>query len=314
MQMSPKAEFEMVPKSDLYSFSFRELKLPAFPSVWHFHPECELTYVVRGQGTRFVGDNISPFAAGDLVLLGSNLPHCWKNDAPAKGSKLVAHCLVIHFRPECLGADFFSRPEMDAVRRLLLRARRGIRFSGRCCGRVSETMGKMSNRSGLERIIELLRIFEMLLEAEGYQVLSSAGFSPSVDELAAERISSAYRYIFDHLSSPLDHAEIARRAGMSQSGFCHYFRRVTGRTVSDFTNEVRVGHASKLLIDTKQRISEIAYASGYETLSNFNRRFRDLTGLNPREYRNKYQSSLGSDPMAQAEGRTSTPSGKAGGA
>ena len=289
MQLSTKAEFELVPKSELYSFAVREFKVPAFASPWHFHPECELTYIVQSTGKRFVGDSLLPFGPGDLVLLGSNLPHYWRNDSPAKNAKSFAHSLVIQFREECLGADFLSRPELDGVRKLLLWARRGLRFNGKACAPVSAIMSRMAERGGLERLIDLLNIFKLLLEADDRHVLSSPGFSPFLDEFAGQRINRAYQYIFDHFSASLDREAIASGAGMSLSAFCHYFKRVTGRTLSDFINEVRVGHASKLLIDTDQTISEIAYASGYESLSNFNRRFHELTGLSPKEYRRQHQ-------------------------
>ena len=288
MQLSSKAEFEMVPKSELYSFAVREFKLPAFQSHWHFHPECELTYIDHGSGKRLVGDNISPFAPGDLTLIGSNLPHYFWNDRPARNPRSFAHSLVIQFREECLGTDFLSRPEMDNVRKLLLRARRGLEFGGEIREAVREIMNKITKRKGLERLIDLLTIFKLLLEAEDCRVLSSPGFVPFLDGLAGERINRAYQLIFDHFSTVLDYKTIARSVGMSQSAFCHYFKRVTGWTLSSFINEIRVGHARKLLIDSDQSIAEIAYASGYENLSNFNRRFYEFTKMSPKEYRREH--------------------------
>jgi AraC-like DNA-binding protein len=289
MQLSAKAQFELVPKSQLYSFAVREFKLPAFASPWHFHPECELTYIVQSHGKRFVGDSILPFDAGDLVLVGCNLPHYWRTDAPAKDPAAFAHSLVVQFREECLGVDFLSRPEMDGVRKLLLRARRGLRFLDKTCQPVSAIMTRLAEQKGLARLIDFLSIFKLLLEAGDCQVLSTPGFSPLLDEFAGQRINRAYQHIFERFSAPLDHVAIAQDAGMSMSAFCHYFKRVTGRTLSDFINEVRIGHASKLLIDTEQTVSQIAYASGYESLSNFNRCFHALTGLSPKTYRQHHQ-------------------------
>lgn len=288
MQLSSKAEFEMIPTSELYSFVVREFKVPSFQRLWHFHPECELTYIVHGTGKRFVGDNISSFAPGDLTLIGSDLPHYFWNDRPARNPRLFAHSLVIQFREECLGTDFLSRPEMEDVRKLLIQSRRGLEFRGKVCEPVLEIMKKMNKWNGLGRLVGLLTIFQLLLEAEDCRFLSSAGFVPFLDDLAGERINRAYRYVFDHFSTTLDHKAVARSAGMSQSAFCHYFKRVTGRTLSSFINEIRVGHARKLLIDSDQSIAEIAYASGYENLSNFNRRFYELTKLTPREYRRQH--------------------------
>ncbi len=288
MQLSAKAQFELIPKSKLQSFAVREFKLPAFASPWHFHPECELTYIVRSSGKRFVGDSILPFGPGDLVLLGSNLPHYWRNDPAGGSSRDFAHSWVIQFREECFGAQFLSRPELDQVRKLLLRARRGLGFTGDTRNSVAQIMARMAEHDGLERLIDLLTLFKLLIETTEFRVLSSPGFAPLLDEFASDRINRAYQHVFDHFTTPLDHQAISQAAGMSLSAFCHYFKRVTGRPLSDFINEVRVGHARKLLIDTDQTISEVAFASGYASLSNFNRCFRSLTGLSPKLYRRQH--------------------------
>ena len=296
MQVSSKAKFEVVPQSDSYSFAIREFNLPRFASPWHFHPECELTYIVQSRGKWFAGDHRSSFGPGDLVLLGSKLPHAWSSDPPAEDPGSAAHAFVIHFKEDFLGADFLSRPEMARVRSLLNKARRGLLFTGKTSEAVAERMARMIEANALEKLIDVLSIFQILVEAKQSRVLSSAGFSPFVDELAGERMNRAYRYIFDHFSITLDYAELAHSAGMSLSGFCHYFKRATGRTVSDFLSEVRVGHASRLLIETDLSIAEIAYASGYGSLSNFNRRFHGLTGLTPGEYRHQHPFTSGAPP------------------
>jgi AraC-like DNA-binding protein len=285
MQVSSKAEFELIPRSEAFSFAVREFKLSAFSSPWHFHPECELTYIVHSKGRRFVGDSIEPFAPGEIVLLGSNLPHYWRNDEPAKNKSEPAHSVVVQFREECLGTDFLARPELTEVRKLLMQARRGCIFDSAASSAVAKIMREMLADNGLKRVIHLLEIFQRLLAAKETRFLSSSGFSPYLDQFAGERINRAYQYIFAHFTGALDHHEIARDAGMSHSAFCHYFKRVTGRTLTDFINEIRIGHARKLLAQTDQTIAEVAYASGYETLSNFNRRFREIAGVSPKEYR-----------------------------
>jgi len=225
-------------------------------------------------------------------LIGSNLPHYWRNDSPAQAPENFAHSWVIQFREGCLGSEFFSRPELDRVWRLLLRARRGIAFAGDTRESVSQIMARMATKQGLPRVIDLLNILQLLVEMEEYHVLSSPGFVPVLDEHASARINRAYHYVFEHFTTTLDHEAIARAVGMSPSAFCHYFKRATGRTLSDFINEVRLGHARKLLIDTDQTISEVAYASGYDSLSNFNRRFHDQVGVSPKEYRRQHQNPL----------------------
>jgi len=284
------SEFELVPRSEEQSFALREFRLPAFPSPWHFHPECELTYIVGSRGTRFVGDSIARYEPGELVLLGPNTPHCWRNDRTGRQARVLAHSLVIQCREDCLGAGFLDLPELAGVRELLQRARRGLQFTGKTCEAVYAIMTRMRRHRGLAQVVDLLQIFRLLVEAEGSKPLSSAGFVPFFDQRAGERVGRVCQYVLQNLSERLDFAEIARECCMSQSAFCHYFKRVTGRTLSEFINELRIGHARRLLIETSGGIAQIAYSSGFGCLSNFNRRFRELSGLSPSQYRRKYQS------------------------
>jgi AraC-like DNA-binding protein/quercetin dioxygenase-like cupin family protein len=289
MQRSQKAKFELVPKCEGGSFNVREFKLPAFSSPWHFHPEYELTYIVNGTGSRFVGDSIAPFGPDDLVLIGTHLPHVWRNDAPAKAQADYAHSVVVHFDEDSFGKGFLDRPELREVRKLLARARRGIEFGPRTSAAAQPLLLEMRDLSGLPRLIRLLDLFDLLANAGTPRLLSSPGFSPQLDSFAGERINAAHQYVFRNFTGRIDHEEMARNAGMSASAFSRYFRRLTGRTVSQTVNEVRIGHARRMLIETDRTISEVAYASGFESLSNFNRRFRDISGISPREYRQRHQ-------------------------
>jgi AraC-like DNA-binding protein len=179
---------------------------------------------------------------------------------------------------------------------LLQEAGRGLQFSGATRDRVASLLFAMADHSGMAQLIDFLSAFNLLAQAQASErsVLSSAGFVPSLDERAGKRINLAYEYVFAHFTRPPNYAEIARKTGMSLSAFCHYFKRVTGRTLSAFVCEVRIGHARKLLIETDEGIAEIAYASGFESLSNFNRCFRALTQLSPKEFRRQHRNHSGS--------------------
>lgn len=290
MERVTKAEFELIPRSEQTSFALREFSLPAFSSPWHFHPEYELTYIVQSRGSRFVGDHIARFGPGDLVLLGANLPHFWHNDAVGTTFATKAHSVVIQFRADCLGDEFLRRPELAGVKNLLQRSQRGIQFTGSACEDVGTLMRRMLGMSGLERLIGFLTVLQQLEGAAGRE-LSSRGFVPSLDDRAAGRVNQVYQWVFAQFAGPLDHDLIARRVGMSRSALCHYFKRVTGRTLTDFIIEIRVGHARKLLIETDQSVAEIAYASGFESLSNFNHHFHDLTGVSPTEFRRRHPAA-----------------------
>jgi AraC-like DNA-binding protein len=289
MPRSPTAKFELVPKCDEGSFNVREFRLPAFSSPWHFHPEIELTYIEHGTGRRHVGDSVAPFGPGDLVLIGANLPHVWRNDAPARVWGDYAHSVVVQFTEESFGTGFLRCPELQIVRKLLARARRGIEFDPRTSAAAGPVLMEMKNLTGLPRLIRLLEVFQLLASAGNTKLLSSAGFTPQLDQFAGERVNSAHQYVFRNFAGRIDHEEMARNAGMSSSAFSRYFRRMTGRTVSEFVNEVRIGHARRMLIETDRTIAEVAFASGFESLSNFNRRFRGITGTSPREFRQRHE-------------------------
>jgi len=301
MEQMTKAEFELIPRVGQCSFALREFHLPAFSSPWHFHPEYELTFIVQGRGRRFIGDHIARFGPGELVLLGANLPHFWHSDPATTDSFTEAHSVVIQFDPDCFGEKYLGQPELAEVKNLLHRAQRGIQFSGPVCESVGALMQRMLGTSGLERLIGFLTVLLRLEGATGSE-LTSRGFAPSLDDRAARRVNQIYQWVFARFAGPLDHDHIARRVGMSRSALCHYFKRVTGRTLTDFINEIRIGHARKLLIETDQTVSEIAYASGFESLSNFNRHFLDLTGVSPTEFRRRYpaESGLGNLPPVLA--------------
>lgn len=289
--------FELVPRSEEHSFTLREFKSPEFPSPWHFHPEYELTCILGSRGTRFVGDSIARYEPGDLVLLGPNVPHCWRNDTTGRDARCPAHSLVIQFREDCLGREFFHLPEMAAVRQLLRRARRGVQFIGKPCESVTAVMTRMRQQAaGVSRVIQLLEIFGVLSAASSARPLSSAGFVPDLDDQAGERIGRVCRYVLRHLSERLDFRRLANESCMSQSALCHYFKRATGRTLSDFVNELRIGHARRLLIETTLGVAQIAYASGFANLSNFNHRFRRLSGVSPSVFREKHRNAARRGP------------------
>jgi AraC-like DNA-binding protein len=198
--------------------------------------------------------------------------------------------MVIQFREGFLGAEFFTRPEMAGVRLMIQAAGRGLQFCGRTRDAVAAVMLEMRKHSELEQLIDLLTIFKLLAQAGHSRTLSSPAFIPSLDDRAGDRINRVYQHVFKHFSEPLSYKDIAKEAGMTLSAFCHYFKRVTGRPLSEFVLEVRMGHARKLLIETTEGIAQVAYASGFQSLSTFNRRFLELSGINPTQFRRHHQT------------------------
>lgn len=288
MKTSPKARFEVVPQGAQEAYLFREFYLEKFPIGWHFHPEIELTLILESSGRRWVGDHVTNYAPGDLVLIGPNVPHYWMNDVV---TGTMAHSLVIQFREDRFG-EFLRLTELKPIVALLQRSRRGIRFHGGAgLDRAAQAMQGLLHNSGLQRVLDLFSILGGLaeIEADDYELLSSPDFMPKLDGESVSRVDKIYEYIARRSASDFSHTELAQLLGTSPSGLSHYFKRTVGCTLSAFVAEVRVGQACRHLILTDKPVSEIAFASGFETLSNFNAWFRRLRGVSPREFRESHR-------------------------
>jgi AraC-like DNA-binding protein len=286
-----RAQFEDVRWTDHESFLVRAYDLPRFAVPWHFHPEIELTLILEGSGDRCVGDCLEPFGAGDLVLIGPNLPHYWHSqvnaDVPAK-ARGRARAVVVQLREGSFGKRFFDLPETAAWRRLLEHARQGLAFDATVASTVSRQMQRLLKLTDTQRLLGLLGILEQL--AEGLptaRALASEHYLPDCDHRTGDRVRKVYQFLYSHLSEPIGLDDVARVAGMSSAAFCRYCRRVTGRTLTRLIAELRVTHACKLLTDTEQSVSEVAFASGFQSISNFNRVFHELRGENPMSFRRK---------------------------
>lgn len=278
-----RARYEHVPSAPDRSFHFEERKVAGFDAPWHFHPEIELTLIVESRGRRFVGDSIESFAEGDLVLLGPNLPHFWHNDGGR--ARRRAHSVVVQFRPDFLGEELWGKPEFAAIHRLLRRAQRGLHFTGMPAQAAAARLRALGACRGSAAVLELLAILDLLAASRRARPLASEAYQPSPDRQAERRLARVYAFLMGHFLEPLTLAEVARVAAMTPTGFSRYFKRVTGRNVSALINELRVDHAARLLRETPDAITRIAGASGFPTLSNFNRRFRERLRCSPRDYR-----------------------------
>lgn len=271
-----------------YSFVARIDKLPYLYEKWHFHPELELTHIMQSRGTRFVGDSIEEFEEGDLILIGSNLPHVWKNDTTyfQPHSSLQAESQVVQFLPDCFGKDFLNLKEMESIRRLFEKAKRGLRITGKTKEKVLSLMTQLiENTKGVQRIGLFLNILELIAESEEVVFLSSEGFLDSYHRFDTETINHVYEFTLSQFNRRILIEEAAAIAHMSVANFCRYFKNRTQKTYVQFLTEVRIGYACRMLIENKKSIQQIAFDCGFHNISNFNRSFRLLKHQNPMAYR-----------------------------
>jgi len=238
-----------------------------------------------------VGDSIAPFAAGDLVLLGANLPHFWQNEHAKRAGRAEgerARAVVVQFREDFLGAEVWSRPEFASVRRLLTRAARGLHFTGAVARAAAGELRDLPGRSGLAALTSLLNVLERLAGDRRARPLASVSYAPVLDRRAEARLARVYAFAAAHFREAVTLPQLARAAAMTPAAFSRYFKRSTGRTPSDFLNDLRIEHACRLLRESDRTVTDLAAEAGFPTLTNFNRRFRERTGATPRDYRRTF--------------------------
>lgn len=272
------------------AFECKRLRAPCFDPNWHFHSEYQLFVVLEGSGTRFIGDHVHPFKAGDLVLTGPNLPHLWRSDPEYfdAESTLSTDGVVIYFPEDFFGSPFLQKIEMVQVRQLLMRSARGISFGGTTLTFVREMMMALPDKQDLDGILELLRILQALARSEEYLLLANPDYSNSLKESDTERMNTVHAYVMKNFREKITLQEVAAVANMTPSSFSRYFKMHTNKTFSDFLTGIRIGYSCKLLVEKKMSIAQACYDSGFNTLSNFNRQFKGYTHCTPMEYRRRY--------------------------
>lgn len=290
-----KATFQKILLSEGSSFLATRLILPRFHSEYHFHPEYELKYVVESKGKRFVGDTIENFQEGDLILLGPNIPHYWKNDDIFDLSdQMQAKAVVVIFSEDFLGKDFFTIQEMIPVTELLKKSRAGLVFPSAFNGPVPEMLEELTKVQGPMKIIRMLEILAELAKSESRTLLTEE-FSSGIPFLDANspsfvRLQKVHHYVIKNFHYPLQIEDVANIANMTPHAFCKYFKKTTKKTFMTFLNELRVCHAKKLLIENRIPISQICVESGFNNISNFNRQFKTGTNMTPSDFRMMYNS------------------------
>ena len=281
-----KAVLAKLPHTAEHSFKVYEFIVPYYQTPWHFHPEYELVLVTRSQGKKIIGDHISDFDIGDLCLLGPNLPHTYHNNPEyfEPDSCLQAESIVVHFSMESLGSGFFKIPEMKSIHELLSKSSLGLQVTGVVRGKVEEKMRKIISATGLQRIVLLLEMLDEISNSNDYHQLATAGM---IGENAkdSERLNSVFDFVMRNFKEKISLDDIASRVNMTNSAFCRYFYRRTQKTFFEFLNETRIGYSCKLLFDGKKNVSEIAYESGFNNISHFNRQFLQIKGVTPTVYK-----------------------------
>ncbi|WP_419999979.1 AraC family transcriptional regulator [Streptomyces boninensis] len=292
--MKPRFEQPGVPDGTTFSCFIRRQE--SFDFAWHFHREYELTLITEGSGTRYVGTTVERYEPGDLVLLGPDLPHTFASE-PYEG---MAEAAVAQFRHDFLGPDFFGLPQFRPLAGLLAHSVRGLHF-GRVSGEVARLLADLPRLPPAAQTVALLTALQHLTSDATATAITGPGYAPAPSPAVRERIDAVCRHLRQTHTQPVDQTAVAALVHMSPTSFSRFFRRAMGRTLTDYVNQLRIETACTLLTDTALPVTEVATRSGYQNLSNFNRRFKELKGLRPTQYR---ASHLGrsADEVVEGDG------------
>jgi AraC-like DNA-binding protein len=277
-----------IPESQIFMVKYLEDQY--FDPVWHSHSEYQLFVPLEGTGTRFIGDSIKSFNPNELVLTGSNLPHLWRSDESyfEKNSLLRIRGIVIYLQESLLGEHLMGKEELIQLKKLFKRSQRGLEFYGETKLKVIALMKELPDLNGLAAFIQVLKILNLLAATREYHFISHNEYVEPFKKDETDRMSSVYEYILKNYRKKIHLNELADLVCMTPTSFSRYFTTATNKGFSKFITELRIKHACKLLTETDLSVSVISDRSGFKTLSNFNKQFKDVMLKRPMDYKKEF--------------------------
>jgi AraC-like DNA-binding protein len=269
-----------------YGNSFTILKFEAGTSEnsipkWHFHPELEIVFIKEGSGKRHIGNHISQYYNGDLIVVGPNLPHYGFTDR-FSGSKTE---IILQLKEDFLGKDFFSKIEFNTIQKFIEKSKAGLSFSGNTKSDIGQRLESMFYMSNFEKLLELLKILHTLANSREVEVLNATGIVLETNTQKAGRLDTIFTFVRKEFQNEISLDEVAELSNMTVPSFCRFFKTNTGKTFIEFLNEFRITHACKLLADTELSVTDICFESGFNNFSHFTKFFKRVTNMSPTEYR-----------------------------
>ncbi|QIL40280.1 AraC family transcriptional regulator [Pedobacter sp. HDW13] len=293
-----KVSYRPISTPEDASFAIKEYCQPQFTSTFHFHHSYELILIVKSSGQVYVGNKVMNYKEGDVFMFGPGLVHCFSSDILTTTDEEVAHAIVVQFSADFMGKDFFETLELRAVKELLQQSIYGIKFDTSAASTSTRFFQFQPNQQ-MKNLILLLQILEelSLSSKQGALLITDDSRKIRHNESNAKKLASIFNYVFENYHREIDIQSAASIACMSKAAFCRYFKNSTHKTFSQFVNEIRVSHATKLLIGKDNNITAICYACGFDNVSYFNRQFKIRQGISPREYRKVFMESNADRPF-----------------
>lgn len=264
--------------------SFRILLTPNLNDLfyWHFHPEYEIVYVEAASGFRHIGDHISKYEGSDIALIGPNIPHLNFD----YGVKTTVDTVVIQMKENFLGQEFFSLPEITAIKILFEKAKSGLAFYGETKRLAGEKLKQLTGLPHFEQLITLLQVFNLLAKSNEVEILNARPIASISVLKEQQRLQKIYHFIEANYQSEIDVNDVAKLCNLTTAAFCRYFKKSTHYTFTDFLNQFRINQSKKLLLQDKN-ITEACYESGFANISYFNKVFKKVSGENPSAFKKK---------------------------
>lgn len=282
-----KAQFIDVFLENKNTIHLKKVEKFFLDNPFHFHHLCELVWIEESFGKRIIGDNVNNFSDGDLVLMSPNLPHIWQNDPVffRKKKGYNSKATVLYFPADFITGLSDETAVIQPTIELIEKASRGMQFYGETHAKVTALLKNISEISGLKKIIGFLNIIELLASSNEFELLASVSYKNVYDEKDTKRINVVYQFLIHNFHRDISLKEVSSVSNMSPTAFCRFFKSRTQKSFIQFLNELRVGHACKLLQNEDYSISDVCYESGYNNLANFNKFFRIIKSKTPSEYR-----------------------------
>lgn len=285
MVMKPYLEKIVIDANNSWALHLED-RVDNMPFEWHHHPELELTLTINSRGHRYVGDSIERYEDGDLVLLGANVPHTWCSNEKID-PELPFMVRVCWFSETWISDLLRLFPELRRLKPLMKKARSGIVFSAKTATTVRPLMEQLKSQREDERLISLLNILRCLSLDANYRTLIVSDRKQDVE--IEPRLAAVFDYLHKFYTEPISIEELAEMAFMSPAAFHRNFRRQTKTTPFGYVSRLKLGRASALLIEGELRINAIASTVGYSSLAQFNKEFKRLKGMTPREFAHQYR-------------------------
>lgn len=291
-----KPRLHKLPQHAGASFSITHSESYHSFNEWHYHLEFELIYIQEGQGTRFIGDSIEPISAGDLILIGANVPHMFRFDTHTFENMMMqqgmiplsTQLLTLHFDADIFGERFLTLPENESLAALLRLAERGVRVTAADKNDIVNLMSDLLRADKPLRMLLLMQLLTLLSQRDDLAYITSQKYRITYNEQDENRLTKIYLYTLNNFTHNIKLKDVAAIIYMVPNAFCRYFKSRTQKSYFTFLLEVRVSHACKLLVQNDFSMVMVSFECGFTNVSNFNRHFKLITGKTPLEYRKKF--------------------------